>query len=499
MRRELFLGIDIGTQSTKGVLVDCYGHIVAQHAIPHRVFHPKPGWAEHDPEMHWWTDVVSLIRNLLLKPTVRPERVACICIGGLIPVFAPTDAAGVPLCNAILYSDNRAVAEIEQINVQFGFNLTSEEIVPKILWFLRNHPGQAPRMAMIFNPHSYIVFKLTGAYTTDSITACYWGGIYSPMRNHWRKDVCDILGISVDILPPVYPPSTVAGTVTSAAAEITGLVEGIPVLVGSGDVFFSLLGAGVITPVEMMIYYGSAGLVAIPRRHLQVLATKPYDVEGDVPFACPSYHPASGELIRWFSKEFRQIEDISLDTQNVTTEEILDSLASVIPPGAEGLVMLPYFLGQRTPIFDPHARGAFVGLTLAHGRAHLYRAILEAYGLGVRYSLEHWSEQFSIQRVVATGGGARSSLWRQIVSDITGIRQEYVALADAALGGAFLAAYAVGAIEEFHRVSQMPWLQTVQVTEPNLEMKALYENIYTIFCGLHDALRQLSKELSHLS
>jgi xylulokinase len=306
-----------------------------------------------------------------------------------------------------------------------------------------------------------------------------------------------MLGISVDILPPVYPPAAVAGTVTPAAAEITGLIAGIPVLVGSADVFFSLLGAGVMTPVEMMIYYGSAGLVAIPKRNLEFLATKPYDVDDDVPFACPSYHPASGELIRWFSEAFTQIETAQLRTEGSKIEEAFDGLAALIPPGAEGLLVLPYFLGQRTPIFDPHARGAFVGLTLAHGRAHLYRAILEAYGLGVRYSLEHMSEQFNIQRVVATGGGARSRLWRQIISDITGMKQEYSTLADASLGAAFLAAYAVGAIKDLNTI-KTSWLQSFEITEPNPETKMVYDKIYDVFCDLHNALRESFKKLSYV-
>ena len=183
MTGEHFMGIDIGTQGSKGVVTDHRGRVLAQHFVEHPVLHPQAGWAEQDPETHWWDDAVIIAQRVLSAAAIPGKNIQAVCVSGLIPDFAPTDAGGRPLCNAILYSDNRAVAEAEEINRLFGLEITTEEIAPKLLWFMRHRPELARKMRMMFNAHSYVVFRLTGEYTTDTVTACYWGAIYSSSRS----------------------------------------------------------------------------------------------------------------------------------------------------------------------------------------------------------------------------------------------------------------------------------------------------------------------------
>lgn len=487
---SLLLGVDIGTQGSKGFVTDPEGHVLAQHFCEHPVLHPKPGWAEHDPEQIWWGDFVKITQTLLAQPGIEPQAIAAICISGLYPNMAPTDADGQPLRNAILYSDNRALEEIEYVNQLYGIELTSEEIIPKLLWFMRHEPNLFAKTRMLFNAHSYVVYKLTGEYTIDYIAACLVGAIYATSRAEWREDVCQELGIPLEILPTPYPPAQVVGEVTKAAAEQTGLAQGTPVLTGSGDVYFSLLSAGVVGPGDVAIYYGTAGLTTVCYSSLEFLARKPYPIDDGYCFFYPAYMLTSGELVRWFRDQFGMCEIEVAKRLDRSAYPLLDEEASQIQPGCEGLILLPYFLGQRSPVFDPLAKGVFFGLSMSHTRAHLYRAILESYGYGIRHGLEEASQNqdIEVKRLIATGGGARSPLWRQIVSDIVGVSQEYVAQADAPLADAYLAGYGVGIFSDFEPLRQ-EWLEVTSVTQPRMDVHLRYQPFYRIYKDLHRALK----------
>jgi sugar (pentulose or hexulose) kinase len=482
---EYMLGVDIGTQGSKGVLADAAGSVVASHFVEHGVIHSRPGWAEHDPETEWWGDFIAITRAIFERARVDASAIAAVCVSGLIPDVAPTDAEGRPVANAILYSDNRAVAEIAEINRRLGLSLTSEEMFPKIVWLFRHAPEVAARTRMVFNAHSYIVYKLTGAYTIDYLTACLFGAVYASRRARWREDVCADFDVPCGILPELRAPADVVGRVHSAAARATGLAEGTPVLAGSGDVYFSLLSAGVTEPGEMMIYYGTAGLGTLLHRDLETLARQPYDVDDAFPFAYPAYFLTSGEAVNWFRDEFAQAETQAARATSTNSLALLDAAAEKVPPGCDGLILLNYLLGQRSPEFDPAARGVLFGLTMSHTRAHVYRAILESYGYGIRHGLEVERDRPEISRVVATGGGARSPLWRQIVSDIVGIAQEYVARADAPLGDAFLAGYAIGLIDDFTKMKR-EWIQVTATTLPDSAHERIYARYYPIYRSLHE-------------
>nr|MBC7245938.1 hypothetical protein [Chloroflexota bacterium] len=493
------VGIDVGTQGSKGVLVSPDGQVLAQHFCEHEVLHPRPDWAEHDAERHWWQDLVHISRALLAQSAVSPHKIGAVCVSGLIPDLLPTDGQGHPLRHAILYSDNRAVKEIDEVNARLGCALTSEEITPKLLWFMRNEPDLFARTRMVFNAHSYLVYRLTGEYTIDYLTASLFGAIYDAAQARWREDICAELGIPMALLPPALPPAEIAGKVTREAAQCTGLAEDTPVLVGSGDVYFSLLGAGVLNQGDVMIYYGTAGLTTLCLAGLQEVAESPYQGASGFPFQYPAYMLTSGELVRWFRDQFAPFEVAEAACTGVTAYSLLDRMAEQVPPGAQGLLCLPYFLGQRSPEFDPYARGVFFGWSMAHTRAHMYRAILESYGYGILHGLEStlpgW--QHLIRRVVATGGGAVSPVWKQIVSDIVGIAQEYVAGADSPLGDAFLAGYALGLFKDFSTIRDR-WLRVTDITVPDMARHVQYQPYYEIYRDLHRDLKERFRAVAGL-
>ena len=497
MNNELLLGIDIGTQGVKGILADASGAVIAQHQVEHGCTYPQPDWCEQDMSLNWWENPVAVIRTLIGSSGISPSQIKAISISGLYPALGPTDGDGNPLTKAILYSDNRSVAEVEEVNQALNLQLTSEELTPKLIWFLRNEPKLASQMRMFFDAPHYLVFKLTGEYVTDTITTGLYGAIYQSPSASWRENVCEQFGIPLDILPRVHPPGKFIGEVTRAAADVTGLEVGTPVLPGMPDLVASLLSVGAVHTYETAAYYGTAGLVPVMKDDLLTAMFEPYPIEerGLTPqdgyiFDYPTYSLTTGDIVRWFRDEFAPLElEAERKAGGKNAYSALDDLAQDIPPGSKGLILLPYFLGQRSPEFNPQASGVFYGLRKGHTRGHLYRAILESFGLNIRHGLESFYPQgHPIKRLIATGGGARSPLWRQIVSDITGLSQEYVPEADAPIGCAYLAGLALGWFEDFQPL-QKDWVKVKAITHPDPEASEKYEAVFQLYLDLHAALK----------
>jgi len=499
---DLALGIDIGTQGVKGALVTPEGVMIAQHLVEHGSLTRQPDWCEQDMHHNWWVNSAIVVRKLLETDGVRPEQVKVISVSGLYPAMGPTDGEGNPIAPAILYSDNRSTAEVYEVNQALGLQLSGEELTPKLIWFLRHQRNLAKRMRMFFDAPHYLVYKLCGEYVTDTITTGLYGAIYQSPSASWREAVCARFGIPVEILPRVYPPATVVGGVHASAAEATGLEAGTPVLTGMPDLVSSLISVGAVHKHESAAYYGTAGLVPVMKDELLNAAFKPYPLEerGITPqdgyiFDYPSYCLTVGDAVRWFRDEFAQAEMV-LQAQGSAPNAYaqLDQLAARVPPGSEGIILLPYLLGQRSPEFDSYASGVFFGVKKAHTRGHLFRAILESFGFSIRHGLESfYPNGHPLTRLVATGGGARSPLWRQIVSDISGLYQEYIPDSDGPLGCAYLGGLALGWFNDFE-ILKTQWVKASGVTEPNPAAQEQYDRAYRIYAELHTALKPVFKK-----
>jgi len=495
---ELLLGIDVGTYSSKGVLVRPDGTILKSATVPHVMDIPHPGWAEQDADAVWWKDVVALCRDLLDGQPYRGSDVAAVGISAIGPCLLPLDANGRPLRKGILYGvDTRAMAEIEELTESFGHEavmrhsgmaFTSQAVGPKIRWLQRNEPDVWSRTRRLHTAGSYLVYRLTGEHVMDRHTASH----YMPLIDIRSLEWSDALGSGLapqDMLPRLAWSDEQAGSVTPAAAEATTLSVGTPVAVGAVDALSEAISAGVSKPGDLMIMYGSTTFFILieeePHPDHRVWTTAGA-FKGQ--YALAAGMATTGSLTRWFRDQFAR--DLP---EERAYRELFDG-AQRVRPGAEGLLLLPYFSGERTPINDPLAKGVLAGLTLAHTRDHLYRSLLEGVALGIRQNLETFRNIGApIERVIAVGGGAQSEVWPQIVSDAGQIRQNLPGITlGASYGDAYLAGLSVGLVEPDSIHGWNPPQTTIQ---PNAEHYPLYDERYEQYKALYRATRDIVHRL----
>ena len=488
---ELLLGIDIGTASTKAVLAQPDGPVVARAQHQHALSVPRPGWAEHDAEAVWWNDVRAVCAELLAD--VPAGAVRGVCVSGIGPCFVACDADLRPLRPAILYGvDTRATAEIEELERRYGAEailacggsaLSSQAVGPKLLWLQRYEPEVWARTAGWYMASSFVVARLTGEYVLDRHSASQCDPMYDMAAGGWAEDWAAEITPGVP-LPRLVWSSEVVGTVTASAAAATGLPLGAPVVAGTIDAWAEAFSAGVRSPGELMIMYGSsmffvqvAGDVS-PHRLL-------WHTEGVEPGkrTLAAGMSTAGTLTEWL----RQL------VGNPSWSEILAEAESC-PAGSRGLLVLPYFSGERTPIYDSLARGVVAGLTLTHGRGELLRAVYEGIACGVRQVLATFVEAMPISRVVAVGGGTRASLWTEIVSDVGRIEQHLPAeTIGASYGDALLAAIGAGLVPP-----ETDWSKPAAVVEPDAKDEATYRELIELYDQLYPATAVISHRLAAL-
>ena len=487
----LLLGVDIGTSSSKGVLTDPAGRIVARAERPHGLSLPRPGWAEHDAEAVWWSDFVAIARELLAA-ALGP--VAAVAVSGIGPCLLPVDEEDRPLRPAILYGiDTRATAEIAELTGRYGAErilerggspLTSQAVGPKLLWLRRHEPQIWARTRRFFMASSFIVRRLTGEYVLDHHSASQCDPLYAIDEERWVADWAAEIAPGLE-LPRLCWPAEVAGRVSAPGAAATGIPAGTPVAAGTIDAWAEAASAGVRAPGDTMLMYGTTMFIVEA-----VAALRPHPAMWGTAGIFPGSRTlaagmaTSGALTGWF--------------RSIAGEPPYETLlaeAERVPAGADGLVVLPYFAGERTPLFDPEARGLVLGLTLSHGRGHLYRALLEATAFGVRHILETMAGGGAApSRLIAVGGGTRGGLWTRIVSDVTGRPQELPReTIGASHGDALLAAIAAGLA-----FPETPWNERQAIVSPDPALAGRYDALYDIYRSLYPATRAQTHALARL-
>jgi len=483
------IGVDIGTSSSKGVLVDADGAILAQATRAHDVSRPRSGWVEMDGGI-WWDEFVSLSRELLAG--VPDAEVAGVGVSGMGPCILLADDAGQPVRPAILYGvDTRAGEQIDRMTADLGVaeitrvggsELTSQAGGPKILWIHDEDPVAWSRAHRLFMPASWLAHRLTGAYVLDHQSASQVSPLYDIERERWHDEWWQRYAAPIE-QPALCWAGDVAGVVSAEAAALTGIPEGTPVIAGTIDAWTEAVSVGAHGVGDLMLMYGTT---------MFLIAT------GEETLRTPSMWTTTGA--------FAGTRNLAggLSTSGALTAWLKDLTGSDYPEllaeadtsgvGARGLVVLPYFAGERTPIQDPDARGVIAGLTLAHGRGDLYRAALEATALGVRHNVQTMRDAGAdIQRVVAVGGGTQGRLWLQIVSDVTGLVQEVPEVAiGASYGAAFLAAGAVA--DPAPRIEEWNLVVTTIVPDPTLApaYDALYDRYLRLYAGTAEVVHELA-------
>lgn len=504
MATKYLLGIDIGTYESKGVLTTLDGEVVNTQVSPHQMLIPQQGWAEHDPEEVWWGDFVSITRGLLAETGIDSKQILGIGCSAIAPDILPVDRNCNPLRpGGILYGvDTRAWQEMAELNEEIGSErifkktgnmLSSQSTGPKILWLKKNEPEIYKKAYKFVTASTFLVARLTGSFVIDHLTGSFCLPLYDFEKRTWDDSLTKEI-VELDRLPELRWANEIAGTVTAKAAKQTGLAEGTPVVVGTADAASEAVSVGVTNPGQMMLMYGSTifmiEVLDKPVTDERLWAT-PYLFEGTS--ALLAGMATSGALTRWFRDKISADLVAAEDDGGNNAYSQLTREAMHIPAGSEGLIVLPYFSGERTPINDPKARGVFFGLTLAHTRAHLFKATLEGIAYGVRHHLEIMDSMGAMpEEIIAVGGGTKSPLWLQAVSDVGQIPQQVPAVTlGASYGDAFLAGMGAGVFSFSTDIKK--WLTDIRTVEPNPETAAKYDQYMELYLELY----QRNKDLMH--
>ncbi|MCX7681368.1 MAG: xylulokinase [Anaerolineae bacterium] len=495
------LAHDLGTTGDKATLFDEEGAIAASTFAPYTTAYPRPGWAEQDAT-DWWRAVRDSTRTLLSGSGIAAGDVAVISFSGMMNGALPVDARGEPLHPAIIWADQRATAEAQLLAERCGFEEVyrrtghrpgASYTAAKALWLKRHRPDLYARTAQILQAKDYAAYKLSGVFATDYSDASSTN-LFDLEHHVWAEEIVKAAGLDLQKLPPVYPSTAVIGQVTPSAAAETGLLSGTPVVIGGGDGACATVGAGSVQPGEAYTYVGSSSWIAVTaERPLYDQQMRTFTFAHLVPglyFPTGTMQCAGGSL-DWLVR--------LLGNGDPTLYDDLSAAAERVPPGARGLLFLPYLIGERSPHWNPLARGAFVGLTMAHGRAEMARAVLEGVALNLKMILNAFLEQgVSFQAMRLIGGGARNALWRQMLADAYELPILMPALLTEAtsLGAAIAGGVGVGLFPDFGVVHRL--VQVEEGERPAPERCREYAALYKLFRQAYIALKPIFDELAAL-
>lgn len=498
--KKYLIGIDIGTTSVKTIICDASKYEITKMAkAEHNLLSPLPGWAEENPE-DWWSNTKTTI-NLCLKNTkINPKQIAGIGISGMVPAFILLDSGGKVLRPSIQQNDARTYKEIEYIRQNIDdddfFNITGcminqQMVGPKILWIKENEPEVFKEVDKIMGSYDYIVYKLTGKYSLEHNWALE-SGLYDIHAKKWSKKILKIVGIDESYLPQVNKPTNIVGEVTNVISRELGLEYDIPVVAGSADHVASAFMAGIQNEGDLLLKFGGAGDILYSTDEL--ITDKRLFIDYHIipnKFLINGCMASSGSALKWFKQQ-------SFNKCDINYTEI-DNKADEIKSGSEGIIILPYFIGEKTPIFDPLARAVICGLTLHHTKYHIYHALLEAIGYGFLHHIEVLKELgFKPKNVIASNGGSVSKTWGKIISNIVGYPIHYLKESPgSSLGAAFIAGMGTGCFKDWSEVKN--FLEVSYTVYPNSEEHVKYKKCFNIYKKLYLKLKDIFKDLNEVT
>ncbi len=495
------LGIDIGTSGTKTLAIDESGKVLASASAEYPCDHPKPGWSEQDPQL-WWTATKATVAEVLQKGKLNPEDVVGVGLSGQMHGSVFLDDAGKVIRPALLWNDQRTAAECAEIESRAGGREALIRLVanpaltgftaPKLLWLRKHEPKSWDRVRQVLLPKDYIRYRLTGTFATE-VSDASGTLLLDVAKRSWSKELLSKLEIDPSLLPPCYESPEVSGKVSAVGSAASGLAEGTPVVGGGGDQAAGAVGNGIVRPGAVSATMGTSGVVFA---HTQELGFDPLGRLHRFCHAVPgAWHVmgvvlAAGGSLQWYRNELATAEVEMAKKLGVDPYFLITDEASLAGPGAEGLFFLPYLTGERTPHMNPDAKGAWVGLTVRHGRSHLIRSVLEGATYAMRDSLELIKEMgASIEQIRLSGGGARNPLWRQIQADIYGQDVHLLESTEGpAFGVALLAQVGTGGFSSVPEACDA----TIRLTEHTAvdpKARAFYDRAYPIYRRLYQDLR----------
>jgi xylulokinase len=501
------LGIDIGTSGAKALLMDERGAVVASATGDYPMSTPRPLWAEQDPA-DWWRATVEAIRQVLAGRD--PAQVVGVGLTGQMHGLVLLDERGEVLRPCIMWNDQRTGPQCEAITQRLGLprllDLIANPVLPgftapKIVWVRENEPDVYARAAQVLLPKDYIRYRLTGEYATEVSDAS--GTALLDVRNrHWSAEMLDALDIPHEWMPPVYESPEVSARISRGAAEATGLRDGTPVVGGGGDQAAGAVGSGIVRQGTVSVVLGTSGVVFAAT---ESFLTEPQGRLHAFCHAVPGrWHlmgvmlSAAGSL-RWYRDTFGGEEMARAAASGADVYDLLTEEASRAPAGSEGLLFLPYLTGERTPYPDPDARGVFFGLTLRHGKEHTVRSVLEGVAYGLRDSVELMRGMgVRVDQVRASGGGAHSPLWRQILADVLDSEIVLTGVTEGApYGAALLAGVGAGVYRDVDEAVGAA-IELTERVEPGPD-RDVYSDYYQVYRELYPALAPQFRKVSALN
>jgi len=507
---RFLLGLDVGTTSTRAILTDENSKLIASSISDYKLITPKPGWAEQIP-IDWWIASIKTIKDVIKKSNVSPENIACIGLSGQMHGSVFLDSSGNVIRPAILWCDQRTIKQCETIYKIFGYDgfikLSYNRALPgftapKILWLKENEPENYKKVSKILLPKDYIRYKLSNTYATEVSDASGTILMDIPSRN-WSNEILNGLHIKRSLLPEVFESDIISSKVSKEASNLTGLIEGTPIVGGGSDNAAGAVGSGIIRSGLISDSIGTSGVVfAHMDRPL-------YDSQGRVHSFCHAvpgkWHltgvtlSAAGSL-RWYFDEFGPSKEIIKNFPDIKGYDLLDKQAERVPAGSDGLIFLPYLSGERTPYADPDARGVFFGISYLHGPDHFVRSIMEGVAFSQLDCLTLMRDlNINSDKIILFGGGAKSSIWRQIIADILNSKVVTLNVEEGPAFGAAIIAGAGCGIYPSIKEGVDKIINEDKENNPIAENVEKYKKLYAIYKLLYKDLKDNFKKLSSLS
>ena len=495
------LGIDVGTTGCKTELLDVFGNTVARSYREYPLMYPRISWAEHDAEAGWWQATVDTVREVLAESGLNAKEIKGVsvsCTNALVAV----DKKGKPLRPAIMQFDKRTIPQTQWIKSNVGDRVVqitgnqpaaSGTSAPIILWIKENEPDIYARTHKFLWPGGFVVHKLTDRFTMDWSRAS-WTCLFETGDNQqWSEELCAAMGIPVEKLPTLFPSWAVVGEVTGQASRLTGLAKGTPVVGGMADTPAAGIGTGAVFPGSICHVIGTTARLCVVRDK-PIFDHRVVNCCHGVPgcwFSMGVLENA-GLSIKWFRDLFGQQETRLASQTKKSAYDFLDDQAALSPPGANGILYLPYLSGERSPIWDPYARGVLFGLSGSHKRSDVVRAILEGVAMAFAHNIELFETELgvNVEEVALSGGGAKSRIWQQIHADVSGKRMAVVKVKESeAIGNGILAGYGVGIHKNMAQAAKQA-IKIERVVEPRKEYSGRYAELFALYKDLYVHLKE---------
>ncbi|MCK4627914.1 MAG: FGGY-family carbohydrate kinase [Sedimentisphaerales bacterium] len=504
------MGIDYGTGGAKAVVIDGQGEVLGYAFEEYPIITSHPGWSEHDP-YRYWQIACRIIRKTVTDAGIAADEIRGIAVSSALPSLVMVDKNHEPIHNAYNLMDRRATEEVQWLKDNIGEDrifeisknrLDDHPVIVNLMWEKHNRPDSFRKIHKALAIDGFITMRLTGQFTCHYSGAAFYGVAYNLLERHFDEDVLKEIGIPGNILPELYPCNAIIGEVTAQAAEETGLSAGIPVAAGQADCNAGWVGAGAIEIGDIQMNLGTCGNFGIIHRGAEFhnsMISFSYTTDSKNTYITVPTTTTGGQLIRYMRDNFYIAEKKQEQQTGIDTYDLINREAENIPAGSEGLVVLPFLMGERTPIWDVYARGTIFGLSMNHTRGHVIKAMMEsvAYALYDSFLLIEEDKWKINTPIVLNEGGAKSVLWRKIITDVFNVPTVLVKRRiGAPYGDAILAGVASGVFRDFSVARD--WAEYIEPMEPDAANHKIYTEYFDLYKTLYSHVKQDFRKLAEL-